>query len=439
MSQGLNGIGGTGTPNTWSQTQSFMPYYFPYQTAIRLLAGQISPLQSTIIAHYSSPDGNGLGIGDYPLLQVTGGVDLYLGIQAGNSNADSVASFNGNTGIGYQALFANTTGYANTAVGLWSLKANTTGSNNIAIGQYALTENTTGIQNTSVGYGALANNPTGSNNSAFGYQAMNGNSATGTDNCAFGNQTMVSYTSGKYNSVFGEYAGNFITSGNNNTFIGYEAGESVATGNNNVAVGYLAMEYSAGSSITSIGAQSLFNFSDTTNTPKYLTVVGFNAGYNYTASETNNIVIGYNQGIASESNMLRIGNPQLGSTYGQIAFSMMNLKGFGVSPIYGLDNRKGITVADSTTITLYTTSSSTTQVYKISARIFATVGTSATYVITWTESGATRTETLTVSAVDTEYSIGFLIQPDASTAISSQITSITSSTVNVATVVEEVA
>ena len=123
------------------------------------------------------------------------------------------------------------------------------------------------------------------------------------------------------------------------------------------------------------------------------------------------------------------------------AFTLLfgvSTKGLGISPIYGLDNRTGITAADASAITLYTTTAAG-QLYRVSSRIFATTGTSATYVITWTEGGAARTETLTVSAVDTEYSAVFLIQPDSGTAITAQITSITSSTVNVATVVERAA
>ena len=42
-------------------------------------------------------------------------------------------------------------------------------------------------------------------------------------------------------------------------------------------------------------------------------------------------------------------------------------------------------------------------------------------------------------ATGTEYAESFLIQPDSGTAITAQITSITSSTVNVATTIEQVA
>ena len=113
-------------------------------------------------------------------------------------------------------------------------------------------------------------------------------------------------------------------------------------------------------------------------------------------------------------------------------------KGLGISAIYGLDNRKSITTADASPITLYTTTASG-QVYKVNARILATSGVAATYVISWTEDGTARTVTLTVSATGTEYAESFLIQPDSGTAITAQITSITSSTVNVATTIEQVA
>lgn len=115
--------------------------------------------------------------------------------------------------------------------------------------------------------------------------------------------------------------------------------------------------------------------------------------------------------------------------------------GFGVSNILGLDNRKGITTADASAITLYTVGadSNPATLFRVSARAFSTAGTSATYVITWTEGGVVNTQTLTVSAVDTEESAVLTIQPDSATAITAQITAVTSTTLNVATIVEAIA
>jgi hypothetical protein len=400
MSQGLNGIGGVGNANTWSQTQSFLPYYYPYQSAIRILVGQASPLQSAIIGHYSSPDANSLGIGDYPLLQVTWGTSLYLGIQAGQNEEGN--SYNGNTGIGYQSLYNNTRGSLNQALGWQSLYSNTTGISNTAIGSYALYSNTIGYDNIAIGNDSLYDNGNGYYNIAIGYESMPYN------------------TSGFVNIAIGVYAGDGFTTGNNNTAIGYYAGDTVKTGQFNMMLGTYSSTGSSGNDNTLIGHYS---------------------GYNYLNSESANIVIGENYGIENESGMLRIGNPdtQIATATGQIAFSLYNLQGFGLSPIYGLDNRKGVSVADSSPKTLHTVSGNSTTVFKISARIFATSGSSATYVISWTENGAVRSNTFQVSTVNTNYSSMFVIQPDASTDITAQITSLTSTTVNVACIVEEVA
>ena len=112
--------------------------------------------------------------------------------------------------------------------------------------------------------------------------------------------------------------------------------------------------------------------------------------------------------------------------------------GTGVPPIYGLDNRTGLTTADSSAKTLYTTTAAG-QFYRVSARILATSGTSATYKIGWTEGGTAQSVSLTVSAANTPYYETFTIQPDNGTAITAQLTAVTSSTVNVGASVEELA
>lgn len=104
----------------------------------------------------------------------------------------------------------------------------------------------------------------------------------------------------------------------------------------------------------------------------------------------------------------------------------------------GHDNRTGITGADASPITLYTTTAAG-QLYRVSARILATAGQSASYTIAWTEGGASRSVVLNVTALGTEYANTFLIQPDSATAITAQVTAVTSSTVNVAASVEQMA
>jgi hypothetical protein len=404
MSQGLNGIGGVGNANTWSQTQSFLPYYYPYQSAIRILVGQTSPNNASILAHYSSPDAAGLGIGDYPLLQVTYGTSLYLGIQAGNSELGN--EYLANIGIGYNALFSNTDGYSNVSIGYDALYYNTSGDNNIGIGYGALYKNTSGVDNIAIGTDSLPANTTGYQNIAIGYES--------------GYETTIGYE----NISIGFYAGGTLTTGNNNIAIGYYSGDTNQSGQYTVQIGTYASSSKTG----------------TDNT-----IIGNYAGYNYLNAESNNIIIGENYGTSNDNAMLRIGNPnsQVASPTGQIAFSLMNLKGFGLSPIYGMDNRHGLTSADASPNTLYVTTASN-QLYKLTARIMATAGTSpsAEYVIKWIEGGATITKTLQISAIDSDADLStILIQPDSGTIITTQLTAIsgTGTTVNVASTVEEVA
>ena len=98
------------------------------------------------------------------------------------------------------------------------------------------------------------------------------------------------------------------------------------------------------------------------------------------------------------------------------------------------DLRTGVTAADASAITIFSSTQSGTR-YEVKARILATAGTSAVYTITWTEGGAARTVALTVSAVGTEYHDNFVVAPDSGTNITAQITSLTTSTVNVDAIV----
>ena len=98
------------------------------------------------------------------------------------------------------------------------------------------------------------------------------------------------------------------------------------------------------------------------------------------------------------------------------------------------DLRIGVTAADASPITIFSSTVSGTR-YEVKARILATAGTSATYTISWTEGGVAQTVALTITAVDTEVHDNFVIAPDSGTNITAQITSLTSSTVNVDAIV----
>ena len=118
---------------------------------------------------------------------------------------------------------------------------------------------------------------------------------------------------------------------------------------------------------------------------------------------------------------------------GQLLNSIMAMN--GVPAIAGSpDLRIGVTAADASPITIFSSTQSGTR-YEVKARILATAGTSATYTISWTEGGAVRTVALTVTAAGTEVHDNFVIAPDSGTNITAQITSLTSSTVNVDAIV----
>ena len=111
----------------------------------------------------------------------------YLGIGAGeNDNVEDEP----NVGVGYDALYYNTTGSANSAVGASALYNNTIGYYNSAVGIAALASNTTGVYNSAVGAHALSSNTTGYYNSVVGIAAL------------------ASNTTGYYNSAVGAEAGN---------------------------------------------------------------------------------------------------------------------------------------------------------------------------------------------------------------------------------------
>ena len=139
-----------------------------------------------------------------------------LRFRVNNANSGNIDYNLGTAAFGYLALNSNTA-VGNTAVGYQAGYSNTTGQSNTAIGSSALTANTNGTQNTATGaYSLYAN--TGSNNTGIGYDALASNS-------------------GGYNIALGALAGHTNTSGSSNIFIGYNAGNGSQTGNGNICIG----------------------------------------------------------------------------------------------------------------------------------------------------------------------------------------------------------
>ncbi|PYK11682.1 MAG: hypothetical protein DME61_00080 [Verrucomicrobia bacterium] len=197
-----------------------------------------------------------------------------------------------NTAVGFLSLRSNTTSQLNTGLGAGTLLANTA-DKNTATGAGALLSNTTGIDNTANGVFALFSNTTGGINTACGDEALFSNT-TGTYNTASGADALRQNSTGTENSAFGWAALDANTIGNYNTACGGQALQSCTIGNNNTAVGTGAL------------------YGNTTGSSN--TAVGVNAGSNLTTGD-NDIDIGYNvQGVAGESNTIRIGDTNITTT-----------------------------------------------------------------------------------------------------------------------------
>lgn len=132
----------------------------------------------------------------------------------------------------------------------------------------------------------------GSNNTFVGSQSGNF-SLTGSDNSCFGDSAGPSITSGSRNVLAGAGSAAVLTSGSDNVIIGFSSAydansnEGIASGTKNVMIGSFVA--------SSIGSG-----------PNNNIIIGYNAGIAYDASESSNIIIG-NEGITSESNVIRIG------------------------------------------------------------------------------------------------------------------------------------
>ena len=193
-------------------------------------------------ALYTNTSGNrNTGIGFWALqFNTEGNFNTASGIKALNSNLTG----NYNTASGTYALKANTTGSSNTASGMYALKSNTTGEKNTASGFYALTLNTTGSFNTALGGGALEANTTGRRNTASGYGVLK-NNTTGNNNTSSGKSSLNENTTGYQNTACGMNSLYENTTGANNTATGYQSLYSITTGTKNTASGYSADATSA--------------------------------------------------------------------------------------------------------------------------------------------------------------------------------------------------
>ena len=216
-----------------------------------------------------------------------------------NTNAANVAlgyqslinifgSKGGNSAIGYQCLYKNTSGAYNTATGQFAMYSNTTGSSNVASGVRALYSNTTGAFNTALGNRAMYLNTTAGSNTAIGNRAMYNNTA-GYSNVAIGVDALNMNTSGKHVVAIGDSAMYASTGGilADVTAVGSKTLYN-NTGAENTAIGAYALYQNTFSpENTAVGAYSLFS-----NTTYGLrnTAVGTRSLYSNTTGQLNTAV-----------------------------------------------------------------------------------------------------------------------------------------------------
>ena len=149
--------------------------------------------------------------------------------------------------------------------------------------------------------------------------------------------TFVGWSSGnytlnnKYNTAIGAATMSYMTSGYQNSAFGYDALGNITQGGNNVGNGY----------------STLNNLLTGNNN----TCVGSILGGNYTSSESNNIIIGYNiGGTAGESNVIRIGNSSNNACYIQ-GIEGVSVSNLNVVTINTSTGQLGSQAASSGTVT----------------------------------------------------------------------------------------
>jgi hypothetical protein len=245
-----------------------------------------------------------------------------------------------NLAVGYQALYSNSTGSSNVATGYRTLYENTSGNYNVAVGSNALSLNVVGGYNTATGTGALLSS-NGSNNTAVGAESLGGNAegdvSTGSNNTAVGFMAMNHFTFGSNNTASGFESLLFDTTGNYNTASGYEALHNATTGDANVAVGSQALYSNTIASFnTALGQLSLY----AVTTGGGNTALGHKAGYNI-ATGNNNIDIA-NPGVASDTEVTRIGTQGTQKSAYIAGISGVPVTGTGIAVVVNSSGQLGI-------------------------------------------------------------------------------------------------
>ena len=146
-----------------------------------------------------------------------------------------MATIDGATALGYQALAALTTGVGNASFGYQSLLSCVTGNYNTSMGYQSLAA-CTGSNNTAVGYRSQNVVNSGGLNTSIGLDTLL-SLTTGSSNTAIGAQALQSVITGSNNTAVGSGAGNTLT-GSNNTLIGTGISTQAVSTNGSIVIGY---------------------------------------------------------------------------------------------------------------------------------------------------------------------------------------------------------
>lgn len=140
---------------------------------------------------------------------------------------------------------------------------------------------------------------------------------TNTNNVGLGQNALASLMSAGECTCIGAAAGRLLTTANNCTLIGDGAGSNITTSFQNTSLGAdtLSSLTTGSGSNTALGFEVLSHLLTGTRNIG----IGLSACDNYVGAESSNIVIG-NAGVASESNVIRIGTQGSGAGQQNIAF-----------------------------------------------------------------------------------------------------------------------
>ena len=217
----------------------------------------------------------------------TSSLNSFLGF-AGNSTMSGA----GNVGVGYKALYTNSTGQVNVAAGDGALVNNVSGSYNTASGADALYSNSKGSNNTASGIEALFYNTTGTLNTALGAVAGPDVASTNlSDSTAIGANATVSESNAL---VLGQTTAGSPGARWVNVGIGTAVPRSVLEANVGVAGG-LGPTVTLTNSAGGTGSSDSFDF----NTYSPFTTGTYNPAARITAVDAGN----YSDGIYFQSNI----------------------------------------------------------------------------------------------------------------------------------------